>query len=437
MATLVYTDVDGVDRSFSLGHEPVMVGRAADCAIRSEDPRVSRMHARFYIDQGQLWVEDLGSSNGIYVGPQKVQRAPVPIGEIVLIGSLMIRLLPASGTMPPPIGLHGTLAQWLEMERKTRATVEEERNAFAQRVGELHQELRIMREAQNLLQEEERTLRTELDELRRKSVADLEHVRLELAKAKEEKIVATTSAGLTAAEKLAEADSIIENLKAELINARAQTATAVNEPKSRQLDEQITTLTLRAEKAEKELQSAQIRAQGAERNLQHANLQAAKAETKASELKHKLDDAIAERGKVAADLAVEREKVAQLEARLGAGTLPVQAAEQRAAKLATELADINQQLAAAKARVAELDKLHAAAQEAANAAEQKAVAARTELEQADAKAKAALAAVEDKAKADHAALLAQQEQLRGKLKELEARLHQAGGAEAEMAAAKK
>src|SRR5499426_2928700 len=100
MATLVYTDVDGVDRSFSLGGEPVVVGRAADCAIRSEDPRVSRMHARFYIDSGQLWVEDLGSSNGIYVGAQKVMRAPVPTGEIIVIGSLMLRLLPASGTLP-------------------------------------------------------------------------------------------------------------------------------------------------------------------------------------------------------------------------------------------------------------------------------------------------------------------------------------------------
>src|SRR6185369_14987943 len=125
----------------------------------------SRMHARFFIDKGALWVEDLGSSNGIYVGPQKIQRAPVPVGEIVLIGSLMIRLMPASGTMPPPIGLHGTLAQWLEMERKARATVEEERNAFAQRVGELHQELRIGKEAQHLLQEEERALRNELDDL--------------------------------------------------------------------------------------------------------------------------------------------------------------------------------------------------------------------------------------------------------------------------------
>src|SRR5438067_8707164 len=142
MATLVYSDADGIDRSFALGADPIIVGRAAECAIRSEDPRVSRMHARFFLDQGALWVEDLGSSNGIYVGPNKVQRAPVPIGEIVLVGSLMIRLLPASGTLPPPMGLHGTLASWLDMERKTRAGVEEERNAFHPPAGELDQDVR-------------------------------------------------------------------------------------------------------------------------------------------------------------------------------------------------------------------------------------------------------------------------------------------------------
>ena len=141
MATLIYSDVDGVDRSFALGNEPVMVGRAPECAIRSQDPRVSRLHARFFVEAGTLWVEDLGSSNGIFVGPNKVQRAPVPTGEIILVGSLMIRLLPASGTLPPPMGLHGTLASWLDLERKTRSAVEEERDAFAKRVGELHQQI--------------------------------------------------------------------------------------------------------------------------------------------------------------------------------------------------------------------------------------------------------------------------------------------------------
>ena len=81
MATLIYSDVDGIDRSFALAHEPVMVGRGPECGIRSQDPRVYRQHARFFVEAGTLWVEDLGSSNGIFVGPNKVQRAPVPTGE--------------------------------------------------------------------------------------------------------------------------------------------------------------------------------------------------------------------------------------------------------------------------------------------------------------------------------------------------------------------
>src|SRR5258708_25725317 len=89
MATLVSSDVDGVARSFALGAEPVAVGRGAECAIRSDDPRVSRVHARFFVEQGALWVEDMGSSNGIFVGPNKVARAPVPTGEIILVGSLL------------------------------------------------------------------------------------------------------------------------------------------------------------------------------------------------------------------------------------------------------------------------------------------------------------------------------------------------------------
>jgi hypothetical protein len=141
MLTLLYSDVDGHERSHEIGPEPVVVGRSAECAIRSEDARVSRHHARFYFEQGALWVEDLGSANGVYLGPNKVQRAIVPAAEIIIVGSLVLRLVPSSGTMPPPLGVHGTLAQWLSIERKARAKLEEERNAFALRVGEMHRQM--------------------------------------------------------------------------------------------------------------------------------------------------------------------------------------------------------------------------------------------------------------------------------------------------------
>jgi hypothetical protein len=53
-----------------------MVEQGVECAIRSDDLRVSRSHARLFVDRGALWVEDHGSSNGIYVGPNSIYVGP-------------------------------------------------------------------------------------------------------------------------------------------------------------------------------------------------------------------------------------------------------------------------------------------------------------------------------------------------------------------------
>jgi hypothetical protein len=50
------------------------VGRAAENAIVLDDKRVSRHHARFCLEQGHWWVEDLESSNGTFVDGQRVAR---------------------------------------------------------------------------------------------------------------------------------------------------------------------------------------------------------------------------------------------------------------------------------------------------------------------------------------------------------------------------
>jgi hypothetical protein len=140
MPTLAYCDVDGVDRACELGPAPVVVGRSPECTIRSDDARVSRHHARFWFDGAYVWVEDLASANGVWVGPQRITRSPVPIGELVVAGSLLLRLDPHLPPQAQP-GLHTQLSEWLRMERKAKQGVEAERDAFAQRVGELHGEV--------------------------------------------------------------------------------------------------------------------------------------------------------------------------------------------------------------------------------------------------------------------------------------------------------
>ena len=60
---------------FPLGSE-VTVGRAGGCAILlTEDTFVSQLHARVFRRDGDLFVEDLGSTNGTYLNKRKVTAA--------------------------------------------------------------------------------------------------------------------------------------------------------------------------------------------------------------------------------------------------------------------------------------------------------------------------------------------------------------------------
>ena len=113
MPKLIYHDSDGMDKVLLLGADPVLVGRATECQVQTQDAMVSRRHARIFWD-GNYWIEDLGSSNGVYVGNDKVQKAPFRPGDTVTCGSLVLRLVPdttprltggmpaMSGGLPPP-----------------------------------------------------------------------------------------------------------------------------------------------------------------------------------------------------------------------------------------------------------------------------------------------------------------------------------------------
>jgi len=66
-------------QSVPLGDHPILLGRGTDAAIRLDDDYVSTRHARFATNGDQWFVEDLGSTNGTYLGTQRV-TSPVPVG---------------------------------------------------------------------------------------------------------------------------------------------------------------------------------------------------------------------------------------------------------------------------------------------------------------------------------------------------------------------
>ncbi|MBO2453467.1 FHA domain-containing protein [Actinomadura barringtoniae] len=72
---------------------PITIGRANDATLVVTDDYASSRHARIYAQDGQWIVEDLGSTNGTYLGRTKVSRPmPVPPGVPVRVGKTVIEL---------------------------------------------------------------------------------------------------------------------------------------------------------------------------------------------------------------------------------------------------------------------------------------------------------------------------------------------------------
>ena len=68
-------------------HTPVtLLGRGTDCDLRLVDPGVSRHHSELRVEDGQVVLVDLGSTNGTFVNGQPVRRVALVDGTTVTLG---------------------------------------------------------------------------------------------------------------------------------------------------------------------------------------------------------------------------------------------------------------------------------------------------------------------------------------------------------------
>ena len=89
--TLVVTDGSLRGTTLTLGQAPVLIGRAPECTLVLDDDFASARHARLFPQDGVWLVEDLGSTNGTFLGgarvtdPTRIEAGvPVRVGRTVL-----------------------------------------------------------------------------------------------------------------------------------------------------------------------------------------------------------------------------------------------------------------------------------------------------------------------------------------------------------------
>jgi pSer/pThr/pTyr-binding forkhead associated (FHA) protein len=87
--------VEGPDagRQVPLEGAPVTFGRGTTCTVPLADEYISNQHARLRFHEGRWFVEDLGSTNGTYIGNQRISRAtPMSVKSRFRLGKTVVEL---------------------------------------------------------------------------------------------------------------------------------------------------------------------------------------------------------------------------------------------------------------------------------------------------------------------------------------------------------
>jgi len=81
---------DGESRTFSFDKNSVMIGRAAGNDICLDEKGVSRYHARLSVEENNVIVQDLNSTNGTFVNALQIDRTSVAEEDKITIGDVML-----------------------------------------------------------------------------------------------------------------------------------------------------------------------------------------------------------------------------------------------------------------------------------------------------------------------------------------------------------
>ena len=93
---LTVKTVTGESFECAVSPQGLSIGRASDNDLALDDRLVSRYHARIALENDQLVLYDLNSTNGSYVNGARVDRCALQIGDHIQLGSTTITVQPPS-----------------------------------------------------------------------------------------------------------------------------------------------------------------------------------------------------------------------------------------------------------------------------------------------------------------------------------------------------
>lgn len=85
MARILIWQDQRVIRNIPLFKSSILVGRSSGCEIQLDDPHVSDNHARITRIGATYYLEDLGSTNGVFLNKRKVEREALQDGDSIHI----------------------------------------------------------------------------------------------------------------------------------------------------------------------------------------------------------------------------------------------------------------------------------------------------------------------------------------------------------------
>ena len=80
--------VDGIIKKFPMDKPIITIGRSGENHLVIKEDFVSRNHVKIHTREDSISVEDLGSTNGVNVGGEKVKKDRIKIVESFILGKM-------------------------------------------------------------------------------------------------------------------------------------------------------------------------------------------------------------------------------------------------------------------------------------------------------------------------------------------------------------